>query len=83
MSIGYEIQVFFMNILIFYNVIVNNGVMVWLKFVKVVIKNGEIVKEYFMEIINLKICLEWILKQIQEIFYKVVYEGLVVLVGFK
>lgn len=83
MSIGYETQVPPMNILTFYNAIANNGVMVRPKFVKAAIKNGEIVKEYPTEIINPKICSERTLKQIQEILYKVVHEGLAAPAGSK
>lgn len=72
-----------MNILTFYNAIANNGVMVRPKFVKAAIKNGEIVKEYPTEIINPKICSERTLKQIQEILYKVVHEGLAAPAGSK
>lgn len=53
------------------------------KFVKAAIKNGEIVKEYPTEIINPKICSERTLKQIQEILYKVVHEGLAAPAGSK
>ena len=83
MSIGYETQVPPMNILTFYNAIANNGVMVRPKFVKAAIKNGEIVKEYPTEIINPRICSERTLKQIQEILYKVVHEGLAAPAGSK
>ena len=50
---------------------------------KAAIKNGEIVKEYPTEIINPKICSERTLKQIQEILYKVVHEGLAAPAGSK
>lgn len=83
MSIGYETQIPPMNILTFYNAIANNGVMVRPKFVKAVLKDGEVVKEYPTEIINPKICSERTLKQIQEILYKVVHEGLASPAGSK
>ncbi len=76
MSIGYETQVPPMNILNFYNAIANNGVMIRPKFVKAVVKDGEVVKEYPTEVINPKICSDKTLSQIREILRKVVSEGL-------
>ncbi|MCD8310013.1 MAG: PASTA domain-containing protein, partial [Prevotellaceae bacterium] len=76
MSIGYETQVPPMNILTFYNAIANNGVMIRPKFVKAVVKDGEIVQEYPTEVINPKICSDKTLTQIREILRKVVSEGL-------
>lgn len=76
MSIGYETQVPPMNILTFYNAIANNGVMVRPKFVKAAVKDGEVVKDFPTEVINPKICSDKTLKQIQEILYKVVHQGL-------
>ncbi|MCD8292515.1 MAG: PASTA domain-containing protein, partial [Prevotellaceae bacterium] len=51
-------------------------VMIRPKFVKAVVKDGEIVKEYPTEIINPKICSDKTLTQIREILRKVVSEGL-------
>lgn len=76
MSIGYETQVPPLNMLTFYNAIANDGVMVRPKFVKAALKNGEVIKEYPTEVINPKICSDNTLKQIREILYKVVSEGL-------
>lgn len=76
MSIGYETQVPPMNILTFYNAIANDGVMVRPKFVKAAVKDGEVVKEFPTEVINPKICSDNTLKQIREILYKVVHQGL-------
>lgn len=76
MSIGYETQVPPMNVLTFYNAIANNGVMVRPRFVKAIMKNGEIVKELPTEVINPAICSPNTLKQIQEMLELVVSKGL-------
>lgn len=83
MSIGYETQVPPINILTFYNAIANNGVSVRPKFVKAIMKDGEIVKEYPTEVINPKICSDKTLAQIREILRKVVGEGLAKPAGSK
>lgn len=76
MSIGYETQIPPMNVLTFYNAIANNGVMVRPKFVKAVVKNGEVIKEYPTEVINPSICSPRTLKLIQEMLELVVSKGL-------
>ncbi|MCD7900986.1 MAG: transpeptidase family protein [Bacteroides sp.] len=76
MSIGYETQIPPINMLTFYNAIANNGVMVKPKFVKSVIRNGEVVEEYPTEVIKSFICSQRTISQIQEILEKVVSEGL-------
>lgn len=76
MSIGYETMIPPLNILTFYNAIANNGVMVRPKFVKSIMKDGEIVEEYPTEIINPKICSDKTLQQIQTILRRVVSHGL-------
>ena len=76
MSIGYETQLPPMNILTFYNAIANNGVMVRPKFVKALLKDGEVVKEYPTEIINPKICSDSTLTKIRTILRSVVKNGL-------
>lgn len=83
MSIGYETQVPPLNILTFYNAIANNGVSVRPKFVKAVVKDGEIIKKYPTEVINPKICSDKTLAQIREILQKVVGEGLAKPAGSK
>ncbi len=83
MSIGYETQVPPLNILTFYNAIANNGVSVRPKFVKAVMKNGEIVREFPTEVINPKICSDRTLTQIREILGKVVSDGLAKPAGSK
>ena len=83
MSIGYETQVPPINILTFYNAIANNGISVRPKFVKAVVRNGEIIKEYPTEVINPKICSDKTLGQIREMLRKVVSEGLAKPAGSK
>ena len=76
MSIGYESQIPPMNILTFYNAIANDGVMVRPKFVKALMRNGEIIKEYPTEVINPKISSDTTLSQIRTILRRVVSNGL-------
>lgn len=72
MSIGYETQIPPINTLTFYNAIANNGKMVKPKFVKAVVRNGEIVEEYPTEVINPSICSESTLSKIKEMLKQVV-----------
>ena len=53
------------------------------KVVKEIIKDGRVNDESKTEIINPKICTESTLKQIQEMLYRVVYEGLAKPAGSK
>jgi cell division protein FtsI (penicillin-binding protein 3) len=76
MSIGYETQIPPINTLTFYNAIANNGVMVRPKFVKMAVKDGEVIKEYDTEVINPKICSDNTLTMIREMLRRVVYDGL-------
>ena len=76
MSIGYETQVPPISTLTFYNAIANNGKMMRPRFVKQVVKNGEVLMEFPPEVIREKICKEKTLKEIQTILYHVVSQGL-------
>lgn len=76
MSIGYETQVPPINTLTFYNAIANNGVMVKPKFVKAIVKDGQIVEEIPTEVMNPAIASPKTIEQIQVILEKVVSEGL-------
>ena len=76
LSIGYESQIPPINTLTFYNAIANNGVMVKPRFVTSAIHNGEVVKEYPVEVLNEKICSDKTLKKIQCILEEVVSRGL-------
>ena len=76
MSIGYETQVPPISTLTFYNAIANNGKMMRPRFVKQVVKNGEVLMEFPPEVIRERICKEKTLKEIQTILYHVVSQGL-------
>ena len=76
MSIGYETQVPPISTLTFYNAIANNGVMVKPKFVKAIVKDGEVIEEIPTEVINPAIASPKTIEQIQVILEKVVSEGL-------
>ncbi len=83
MSIGYESQIPPINTLAFYNAIANNGVMIAPKFVKGVMKNGEMIQDFPTEVIKPSICSERTLKQVQSILQRVVSEGLAKPAGSK
>lgn len=76
MSIGYETQVPPISTLTFYNAIANNGTMVRPRFVKQVVKDGKVIKEFPTEIIRQRICKEKTLREIQTILEHVVSQGL-------
>ena len=76
MSIGYETQVPPISTLTFYNAIANNGVMVKPKFVKSIVKDGQVIEEIPTEILNPAIASSKTIEQIQMILEKVVSEGL-------
>jgi cell division protein FtsI (penicillin-binding protein 3) len=76
MSIGYETQVPPMNTLAFYNAIANNGKMVKPRFVKSIMKDGEVVEDIPVEVLNPAIASPKTIEQIQTILEKVVSEGL-------
>lgn len=76
MSIGYETQVPPMNTLAFYNAIANNGVMVKPKFVKSIVKDGQVIEDIPTEVLNPAIASPKTIEQIQVILEKVVSEGL-------
>ena len=76
MSIGYETQVPPMNTLAFYNAIANNGVMVKPKFVKAIVKDGQVIEEIPTEVLNPAIASSKTIEQIQVILEKVVSQGL-------
>ena len=76
MSIGYETQIPPIYTLTFYNAIANDGKMVAPRFVKSVVKDGEVVKEFPTVVVKEKICKEKTLREIQTILYHVVSQGL-------
>lgn len=76
MSIGYETQIAPINTLAFYNAIANNGVMVKPRFVKAIMRDGEIVEEFEPVVLKESICSPNALKKMQDMLEKVVSEGL-------
>lgn len=71
MSIGYETQVAPINTLNFYNAIANNGKMLRPRLVKAVLRAGQVIKEYPIEVLrqqmakpeavqNVRACLEYV-----------------------
>ena len=76
MSIGYETQVPPINTLAFYNAIANNGVMVKPRFVKSIVKDGQVVENIPTEVLNPAIASPKTIQDIQIILEKVVSEGL-------
>ena len=76
MSIGYETQIPPISTVTFYNAIANNGKMMRPRFVKEVVKNGEVIKEFKPEVVKSQICKEKTLKEMQTILEHVVSQGL-------
>lgn len=76
MSIGYETQVPPISTLTFYNAIANNGTMMRPRFVKQIVKDGEVIAEFPPEVIKARICKEKTLREIQTILEHVVSQGL-------
>lgn len=76
MSIGYETQVPPISTITFYNAIANNGRMMKPRFVKQVVKDGEVIAEYPTQVIRERICKPVTLSKIQTILEKVVSQGL-------
>lgn len=76
MSIGYESQVPPISTLTFYNAIANNGKMMRPRFVKQVIKNGEVIMDFPPEVMRESICKENTLHELQTILEHVVSQGL-------
>lgn len=76
MSIGYETQVPPISTLTFYNAIANNGKMMRPRFVKQVVKNGEVIMEFPPEVIKEQIAKPQTVKTMQTILEHVVSQGL-------
>lgn len=75
MSIGYETQIAPINTVTFYNAIANNGRMVKPRFFKQIVKDGEIVKEYPVEVLKEQIAKPEAIKKMQTILEHVVSRG--------
>jgi len=72
MSIGYETQIPPIYTATFYNAIANNGCMVKPRFVRAIEKDGEILKEFPVEVVKQRICSPKTLRDIHEILERVV-----------
>ena len=76
MSIGYETQIAPINTVAFYNAIANNGKMVQPRFVKQLVKGGEVVKEFEPVVLKERIAKPEAIKTMQTILEHVVSQGL-------
>ena len=76
MSIGYETQIAPINTLTFYNAIANDGKMVKPRFVKKLMKNGETIHEYPVEVLKEHIARPEAIRTMQTILTHVVSQGL-------
>ena len=76
MSIGYETQVPPISTLTFYNAIANDGRMMRPRFVKQIVKDGQVVQEFKPQVIKERICKESTLRKMQTMLYHVVSQGL-------
>ena len=76
MSIGYETQVPPISTLTFYNAIANNGKMMRPRFVKSVVKDGEVIAEYQPVVQRQQIAKPQTIKTMQTILEHVVSQGL-------
>lgn len=76
MSIGYETQCPPISILTFYNAIANNGCLVQPRFVKQIVKDGQIINDFPTITINNQIAKPDVIKKIQTILEHVVSQGL-------
>ena len=76
MSIGYETQIAPINTVAFYNAIANNGKMMQPRFVKQLVKDGEVVKEFEPVVLKERIARPEAIKTMQTILEHVVSQGL-------
>lgn len=76
MSIGYETQVAPINTVAFYNAIANGGCMVRPRFVKRVVRGGETVREFPVEVLRKQIAKPAAIKTLQTVLRHVVSQGL-------
>lgn len=72
MSVGYETMMPPIYTLAFYNSIANNGVFVRPRFVKALMKNGQVLKTFEPDIINPAICKPSTIKDLKEVLLGVV-----------
>ena len=76
MSIGYETQIAPINTVAFYNAIANNGKMMQPRFVKSVVKDGKVIKEFPPVVLKEQIAKPQTIKTMQTILEHVVSQGL-------
>ena len=76
MSIGYEAQIAPINTVAFYNAIANNGKMMQPRFVKQLMKNGEVIREFEPVVLKERIAKPQTIKTMQTILEHVVSQGL-------
>ena len=76
MSIGYETQIAPINTVTFYNAIANNGRMMRPRFVKEVVRNGEVLATFPPEVVKERIAKPASIKTIQTVLEHVVSQGL-------
>ena len=76
MSIGYETQIAPINTVAFYNAIANNGKMMQPRFVKQLVKDGQVIKEFEPVVLKKQIAKPSTIKMMQTILEHVVSQGL-------
>lgn len=76
MSIGYETQIAPINTVAFYNAIANDGKMMQPRFVKQIMKNGQVIKEFEPVVLKERIAKPETIKMMQTILEHVVSQGL-------
>lgn len=76
MSIGYETQIAPINTLTFYNAIANNGRMVQPRFVKEVVRDGQVVKQMPVVVLKEQIAKPQTIATMQTVLEHVVSQGL-------
>ena len=76
MSIGYETQIAPINTVAFYNAIANDGKMMQPRFVKQLVKNGEVIREFEPVVLKERIAKPEAIKTMQTILEHVVSQGL-------
>ena len=76
MSIGYETQIAPINTVAFYNAIANDGKMMQPRFVKQLVKDGQVVKEFEPVVLKERIAKPQAIKTMQTILEHVVSQGL-------
>ena len=76
MSIGYETQIAPINTVAFYNAIANDGKMMQPRFVKQLVKDGQVIKEFEPVVLKEQIAKPSAIKTMQTILEHVVSQGL-------